>query len=217
MVIRRRFGLLFALCGLLAALILVLMPQEKTLGQIIKLIYLHGALSRAGMIGLLAAGLAGLVYIVYPRPILARWSHALLLAGWVYWTTHFVVSLPVTHLTWGPWIAWGEPRVTMTLQVIGAGAAVIAVTWLVQHTYFTAGANILLSGAFLFLVQRTGVLRHPLDPIGSSPSPALHLVYAALLLPIIGSMLLLARRWAVTPPIPIESRESSLGTSGGSQ
>ena len=27
------------------------MPLEKTLGQVIKIVYLHGALSRAGMIG----------------------------------------------------------------------------------------------------------------------------------------------------------------------
>jgi hypothetical protein len=40
------------------------------------------------------------------------------------------------------------------------------------------------------------VLRHPLDPIGSSPSALLRLVYLALLVPIVGCMALVAWRLA---------------------
>jgi len=192
----RYFGLLFGLCVLLAALILALMPPEKTLGQIIKLVYLHGALSRAGMIGFWAAGIAGIAYLIRPGAALLRWSRALLLAGWGYWTAHFLVSMPATRLTWGPWIAWGEPRVTMTLQVIAVGLVVIAVAWLLDHARFTAAANGLLGIAILLMVERTGVLRHPLDPIGDSPSVTLRLVYLLLLLPIIASMFLAA--WRLT-------------------
>ena len=122
--LRRRFWPLLGLCFLLAALILILMPAEKTLGQIIKIVYLHGALSRAGMIGFWAAGIVGIIYLLRPRPALARWTQALLLGGWSYWAAHFLVSMPATRLTWGPWIAWGEPRVTMTLQVLLAGLVV---------------------------------------------------------------------------------------------
>jgi hypothetical protein len=194
----RYFWPLFGLCALLAALILALMPQEKVLGQIIKLVYLHGALSRAGMIGFWAAGIAGAVYLLRPSEPLLRWSRALLWAGWGYWTAHFLVSMPATRLTWGPWIAWGEPRVTMTLQVIAVGLIVIAVAWLLDDARFTAAANLLLGIAILFLVERTGVLRHPLDPIGTSPSATLRLIYLLLLLPIIASMFLAAWRltWA---------------------
>ena len=42
---------LILVCAAAAALILLLMPLEKTLGQVIKIVYLHGALSRAGMLG----------------------------------------------------------------------------------------------------------------------------------------------------------------------
>ncbi len=194
--ISRRFWPLFGLCALLAALILVLMPQEKILGQVIKLVYLHGALSRAGMIGFWAAGIAGAAYLVRPGDSLVRWSRALLLSGWGYWTVHFLVSMPATRLTWGPWIAWGEPRVTMTLQVIAVGLIVIAVAWLLDHARFTAAVNLLLGIAILFLVERTGVLRHPLDPIGASPSSTLRLIYLLLLLPIVASMFLTA--WRLT-------------------
>lgn len=204
------------MCGLLAGLILALMPAEKTLGQVIKIVYLHGALSRAGMAGFTATGLLGLAFLVFRRPGLARWSHGLALSGWLFWALHFLVSMPATRLTWGPWIAWGEPRVTMTLQVIAAGAAVIGITWLVQNLYFTAAANTLLTTAFLVLALSTGVLRHPLDPIGTSPSLEFRLVYAGLLAPVTAAMLLLAWRWAVDPPVAFEQRETGVQASGGS-
>ena len=206
--IRRRFWLLIGLCALGAALVLGLMPAEKTLGQIIKLVYLHGALSRAGMIGFWAAGLAGAAYLIRPSSRALRWSQALLWSGWGFWLVHFIVSMPATRLTWGPWIAWGEPRVTMTLQVAAAGLIVIAVTWLLDSGRFTAVANLLLGLAVFFLVERTGVLRHPLDPIGASPSSTLRLIYLLLLLPVIASMFLVA--WRLTAAAVLRRGASEL-------
>ncbi|MCX6031493.1 MAG: hypothetical protein NT169_19610 [Chloroflexi bacterium] len=210
--LRRHFWPLLALCAALAGLILALMPAEKTLGPVIKLVYLHGALSRGGMLGLIAAGGVGLAYLVRPRPALARWTAGLALSGWGFWVLHFIVSMPATRLTWGPWIAWGEPRVTMTLQVIGVGLAVLIVSRLVDSTAFTAAANLLLGATVALLVGRTGVFRHPLDPIGESPSATLRLIYLALLIPIIAAMLLVAWRLAQarseTGPSVIKERVS---------
>ncbi len=129
---RRLFWPLIAGCALLALAVLAMMPAEKTLGQVIKVVYLHGALSRAGMLGFLAAGVAAALYLVRRDSRLIRWAEGLLWSGWGFWTAHFLVSIPATRLTWGPWIAWGEPRVTMSLQVIAAGLVVIGVTWLIK-------------------------------------------------------------------------------------
>ena len=214
--LRRRFRLMLGLCIALAAVILILMPGEKTLGWVIKIVYLHGALSRAGMVGLWAAGIAGAVYLIRPRPALARWTAALLLGGWGYWAAHFIVSMPATRLTWGPWIAWGEPRVTMTLQILVAGLVVIVITRLLKDARFTAAAAILLAVAVAFLLGRTGVLRHPLDPIGTSPSTLFRLVYLLLLVPVVGSMFLIAWRLAqgkATDAAPITTTEDGVGAS----
>jgi hypothetical protein len=108
-------------------------------------------------------------------------------------------------MTWGPWIAWGEPRVTMTLQVIAAGLVVLIVSWLLNHATFTAAANLLMGLAILLLAELTGVLRHPLDPIGASPSSLLRLVYLLLLIPVVGAMLLVAWRLAT----PVSARPQS--------
>jgi hypothetical protein len=193
---RRLYWWLLAGCVAVAALILALLPAEKTIGQVVKIVYLHGALSRAGMVGLAAGGIAGVGFLLLRRPVLVRWSVALTFSGWCFWVTHFIVSMPATHFTWGPWIAWGEPRVTMSLQVIAAGLVVLAVGWLVGSPYFTAGANALLGVAVLFLAAETGVLRHPLDPIGSSPALVFRLAYLALLIPVIAAMAVVA--WRLT-------------------
>jgi hypothetical protein len=193
---RRRFWLLIGVCVVLAVVVLWAIPAEKTIGQVIKIVYLHGALSRAGMLGFVAAGLCGLAYLIRPRQAVGRWSRALLISGWCFWAAHFLVSMPATRLTWGPWVAWGEPRVTMTLQVLAAGLLVILVTGLLKDLRFAAAANLLFAIAFAVLAARTGVLRHPLDPIGSSPSTMLRLFYLALLVPTAGGMVLLA--WRLT-------------------
>ncbi|MCX7707484.1 MAG: hypothetical protein N2204_05715, partial [Anaerolineae bacterium] len=169
---------------------------EKTLGQVVKIVYLHGALSRAGMVGLVAAGVAGMAYLVNQRSSPLCWAQGLLLSGWGFWVAHFIVSMPATRLTWGPWVAWGEPRVTMTLQLIAAGLVVIVITRLVGDGRFTALATLLLAVAVLVMASYTGVIRHPLDPIGTSPSTLLRLVYLMLLIPVIGSMVLVAGRLA---------------------
>jgi hypothetical protein len=195
---RRRFWLLIGLCIVLAALVLILMPAEKTIGQVIKIVYLHGALSRAGMLGFVFAGLTGLACLIRSRQALGQWSRALLISGWAFWAAHFIVSMPATRLTWGPWVAWGEPRVTMTLQVLAAGLLVILVTWMLKDMRFAAAANLLFAIAFAVLAVRTGVLRHPLDPIGSSPSALLRSVYLMLLAPVVASMFLVAWRLAAS-------------------
>jgi hypothetical protein len=194
--IHRLFWPLLAVCLVLALGVLALMPAEKTLGQIIKIVYLHGALSRAGMVGLVTAAIPALVYLVTQRSAASAWTEGLLLSGWAFWVAHFVVSMPATRLTWGPWVAWGEPRVTMTLQVIAAGLIVIVVTRLMGSRLFTAAATLLLALAVGFVAQSSGVIRHPLDPIGGSPSATLRFVYLLLLIPVIAGMLLVAWRLA---------------------
>ena len=188
----RHFAALGLACVVLAAVILILMPLEKTLGQVIKIVYLHGALSRAGMIGLIGAGVTGALFLITRRPALAAWTRGLLLSGWLFWVAHFIVSMPATRLTWGPWIAWGEPRVTMTLQLIAAGLVVLLISWLIRDDRFTAGAAALLALAVAWLAFATGVVRHPLDPIGSSPSAMLQVIYLLLLVPVVGCMVLVA-------------------------
>ena len=114
--------------------------------------------------------------------------------------SHFIVSMPATRLTWGPWIAWGEPRVTMTLQLAAAGLVVLLVSRMVGDARFTSASAAALAVAVALMAGRTGVIRHPLDPIGTSPSATFQLIYLLLLIPVVAAMVLVAGRCAKESP-----------------
>jgi len=87
----------------------------------------------------------------------------------------------------------------MTLQIAAAGLIVLGVSALLREPRFTAIAIALLALTIAVMAVRTGVLRHPLDPIGTSPSATLRFIYLLLLLPIVASMFLIAWRLAAGP------------------
>ncbi len=166
----------------LLAVLLILSPAEAQLGNLIKVIYLHGALARVGLYALMLAALPALVYLIQPRPALMRWSNAVQVAGMIVFVVHFALSVIPTHETWGVWIAFDEPRTRMSLQIIGVGLLIILVRRLIDDDRLHALANFALGAAVLLLNLRTGVLRHPLNPIGESTSSAIQLYYAGILL-----------------------------------
>lgn len=178
----RRAGIATAALLALLALLLILSPAERQLGNLIKVIYLHGALARVGLYGLMLAGLLALVYLVRPKPALLCWSNAVQVAAMIVFIVHFALSVIPTRATWGVWIAFDEPRTRMTLQIVGVGLLVMVVRHLIDDRRFSAVANALLGAAVLLLNLRTGVLRHPLNPIGESTSPTIQLFYAGILL-----------------------------------
>jgi ABC-type transport system involved in cytochrome c biogenesis permease subunit len=178
---KRALALAAALLALLAAL-LILSPAEAQLGNLIKVIYLHGALARVGLYALMLAALPALAYLIRPQPALLRWSNAIQVAGMVVFVVHFALSVIPTHATWGVWIAFDEPRTRMTLQIVGVGLLIILVRRLIDDDRLHAIANFALGAAVLLLNLRTGVLRHPLNPIGDSTSSAIQLYYAGILL-----------------------------------
>jgi hypothetical protein len=166
----------------LLAVLLLLSPAEQQLGNLIKVIYLHGALARVGLYALMLSGLLGLAYLIRPMPALLRWSNAVQVAGMTVFIVHFALSVIPTHETWGVWIAFDEPRTRMSLQIIGVGLLVMVVRRLLDDRRFSAIANLLLGAAVLLLNVRTGVLRHPLNPIGESTSSSIQLFYTGILL-----------------------------------
>ncbi|MER2599029.1 MAG: hypothetical protein ABTQ73_05875 [Caldilineales bacterium] len=178
---RRAFWLAALLLALIAVLLL-LAPAEQQLGNLLKIIYLHGALARAGLYALMLAGLLGGAYWLRPLPGLLRWSNAVQVAGMTAFIAHFALSIIPTRATWGMWIAFDEPRTRMSLQIIGVGLLVIAVRRLLNDDRLSALTNLLLGGAVLLLNLRTGVLRHPLNPIGDSSSSTIQIFYLGILL-----------------------------------
>lgn len=168
----------------LAALVvlLILSPAEQTLGQVVKLVYLHGALVRTGMLAFTAAGVLGAIALVSRRSWAAEWTHAVGDSALVIWTFYVLSSMLVTYLAWGVAIAWSEPRVQASGHIMLAALAFWAVSLFLQDWRVRAVLSALLGALVWVLIGSAGVVIHPVDPIGGSASTAIKAFYAGIVL-----------------------------------
>lgn len=159
-----------------------LIPAEQTLGGIIKVIFLHGALVEVGLIIFLLGGLVGLAYVIWRTDRLAQWGAALQKTGVILWIVYALASMFSTKLAWGQWIAWDEPRVRASAMVLGLAIACLLFSWWVGSHLFTALANVAVTGVSFYLIKGASLLRHPFDPIGTSSSDTYRLYFGVLML-----------------------------------
>lgn len=171
------FWLLAGGASLLLIITLVLLPPEKTLGPVIKIIFLHGALVRIGLLTFLAAGLLGLATVFTRGNALLRWCLATQKAALLIWIVYVLSSMISTRLSWGEWIAWDEPRVRASVYVLGLSIAALLIVLWVNSRLFTGLANMLVAVVSWLLVRGASILRHPFDPIGESGSSTYALLY----------------------------------------
>jgi len=169
--------------GLVAvlALLLWLSPAEQTLGQMVKLVYLHGALVRTAMALFVVSLPINLVALIGGRRGWLAWGKALTWTAILIWLAHTLFSMVTTYAAWGVFIAWFEPRTRFTFTLAAVGAIITGVAYLVDHARFSALVFALLAGLALGLAPRLGVVQHPLNAIGSSPSSAIRTYYVAML------------------------------------
>jgi len=183
------------LSGLLG-LWLILAPAETHLGNVIKLVYVHGALVWVGLLTFSLAGLLGLVALVVRRPAWYRGTQAAATAALLIWIVYSISAMIVTGLTWGQIIAWNEPRVRATALILIAALLMALVTRFVAQRVFTAIVNILLAIVPWIIVHQADVIRHPVNPIGGSNSTAIQTYYLLIVLTVAGlALTLVAWLW----------------------
>jgi hypothetical protein len=181
--------------GLLAVCV-ILAPAEAQLGQLIKLVYVHGALVMVGLAAFSVAGGLGLVALVVRRRVWYNGTWAAGLAALIVWIIYILSSMAVTGLTWGQVIAWNEPRVRASALILVAAIVLAVVTRLVGLRDFTAMVNVVMGIVPWILVRRAEALRHPLDPIGSSQSASIQVFFVLIVLAVAGlALTLIAWLW----------------------
>src|SRR5512147_1680191 len=101
-------------------------PLDKTLGDKVRMVYVHGAIIRVVMAILVIAGGLGVAYLVVRRESIFDWAAATFSGGLALWFVYLGTSVVTTLQSWGG-IAWFEPRWTVTLQMSGLLPIVFAV------------------------------------------------------------------------------------------
>ncbi|HOA23237.1 MAG TPA: hypothetical protein PK801_08005 [Aggregatilineales bacterium] len=173
--------LLVAGIVVVGAVVITLTPAEATLGQVVKVVFVHVAFSRAGAIGLYIAGLAGLAVLARPSEQLVWWMQAVGWAGLILFAIGFIVSGVAQMMSWGG-ITLQEPRVAAGANVLAVALiAQIAALWL-PWPRVEAVLHILVAAFQAWVSLTTPNVLHPAGAITSSTSGALRLSSAVLLL-----------------------------------
>lgn len=176
---RRAFSFLTPLAVLL---LLFLLPPERILGDVIKLVLLHGALVRAALLSFAVAGLLGIGCLFTTNPRWPRWCVAVQITGMLLWIGNMISSSFATRLTWGEWIAWSEPRVWATINILGLTVACLLLVLWLKHRIFTGLANLVIAGFSWGLIKGATLVRHPFDPLDTSNSSLYQLLYAVMVI-----------------------------------
>ena len=170
-----------------------MLPPEQTLGNVIKVVFLHGALVQTGLVAFTVAGLLGLAYLARNGESLYQWCLAAQKTAVIVWVAYALSSMTATYLAWGVAIAWDEPRVQASAKVLGACLAFLPSTLFGNHRRFTAVINVMMAALAWGLIKSAIIVRHPFNPIGSSDSATLKWFFVAVFAVVLTMAIQLAR------------------------
>jgi hypothetical protein len=156
-------------------------PAEKSLGNNVRVVYLHGAWVWTGMIAFLAAAAVGLGGLILRREALHRWSRALGRTGLIFWVTYLPISMWAMQTNWNG-LFLSEPRWRVALVfAIGGLLLQIGIT-LVEEPAWASAANLVYCLALFLALRSTENVMHPPSPILNSDAWRIQLYFAGLLL-----------------------------------
>jgi hypothetical protein len=154
---------------LLMALLVWRAPVEQSLGQGIKIVYVHVGLIWAGMLGFALNGLLGLVVAATGSKKLVDWLHIIGLVSLSVFVVSVIVSLVAEQVNWGG-IFWQEPRNMAVFSVTAVAIIVLVLnSWLPWRRVQGLLAAGLAAFAILTLPSAPMVM-HPENPARASSS-----------------------------------------------
>lgn len=169
-----------AMSAILIVLTALVSPLDKTLGERVRLVYVHGAIIRVVLATFVLAGVLGVVYVVARRAGALAWATALFEGSLVLWVIYLGVSVVTTLDTWGG-IPWFEPRWVFTLQMTGLAPLLYAAGRLLKKPSIAAALYAIFPLLMLFLLSQARLVLHPMDPIGESGNASIQLAYGVML------------------------------------
>ena len=157
-------GLILSL--IFGILLILISPEDKELGPLLKLIYLHGALINGGLFLFSAAGLVGLMSLFKSVK-----NHSLLFAiektAIIFWVAATVAGDIMSQLAWGG-IFWGEPRFNATIIVSLISISIYFISTATENPKIPPYLGLVLAFSVWALMIRAGRVMHPDNPFSIS-------------------------------------------------
>jgi hypothetical protein len=185
----------FILAILTTAALTAVGPQEKSLGNNVRIVYLHGAWALTAETALGFSAAAGLFGILTRRDNLHRWSAALGYTGLFFWLTYLPLSLWAMQTNWnGLFLA--EPRFRVAVIFSVTGVLLQLGLTLVARPVFTSLFNVLFFAALRIGLSRADYVMHPPpSPIFSSGILSLQLFFVGIIFLTMAAAYFMARWW----------------------
>ena len=156
---------------LLAAIVLLttIGPSEKTLGERVRIVYLHGAWVWTALLAFMIAGGAGLAGMLTRKPAFHRASRAWGWTGLLFWISYLPISIWAMETSWNG-LYLSEPRWRLALIFAVTGLLLQTGLALLERPLWTSAANLLYVTALLLTLANTRNVMHPPAPVLSSDS-----------------------------------------------
>jgi hypothetical protein len=165
--------------GVVTAVLLLLAPEEATLGSGIRSVYVHVALIWVGLAGFVVAGLIGLALLVTGKATLYLWMRTI---GWIgvgFFAAGLAMSALASQVNWGA-VFWQEPRMRSSGTSLAIAVIVMVAMdwfpWLRLRGALVTAVPII----FYWLTTRTELVLHPDNPILTSDSVGIQATFLGL-------------------------------------
>lgn len=178
---KRNTVLIVSVLVLLAVIIALQAPAEQTLGAKVKLVYIHVGIIWTSLLMYAVTGILAVYFLITQRKTTFKWSFASEATALRFWGLHAVMGAISSKLIWGE-VAWGEPRMKITLIVLSVSAIVYLLNGLIKNAEVSSILNLGMPFLILFLVLKAGRVMHPLNPVSGSTHLSIQLAVGAITL-----------------------------------
>jgi hypothetical protein len=154
-------------------------PPEQSLGEHVRLVYLHGAWVWTAIAGFLAAAVAGFVAMLKQSLNLDSWSIALNRAGLFFWITYLPITLVTARFNWNG-LFLEEPRWRMALDLAIVGVLFQLAILVIRRAYVGSAISVGYLLILIWSLMTTDQILHPRGPIATSNSSTIQLFFGVL-------------------------------------
>ena len=168
-----------AILLVISTLLVIVAPEEATMGTGIKVVYVHVALTWAGMLGIVVSGIAGLVYALTDYQPLRSGLRAVLWVAFGAYTLGFLISLVAEQVNWGA-IFWDEPRMRNAMNLLALAVVVVVLCSWFNWRRWVGLLPPVLTACMLLLMRDAVSVLHPDSAMRSSASSGIQTAFLTL-------------------------------------
>lgn len=179
MIRRLSLPIVFLFLLILIGVVTILGPSEQSLGDNVRLVYLHGAWVWTAMITFLAAAVTGVLGLLLRKGLWHAWSFALGQTGLLFWITYLPLSMWTMQANWnGLYLA--EPRWRIGLHYALIGLLLQAGLLVLRRARLASLSNVIYMAALMWSLSTAEQVMHPPSPILGSDATSIQLYFFGL-------------------------------------